>query len=449
MCTLSAPSLKDWRLVARGTQLADGLGRTVFLRGVDAGGRSKFAPYVPFDFAPGQYAAALEKYMSHAQEWGIDAMRVPFTWAALERSEGTFDTAWLAMYEELVASAWAHGIYTVVDFHQDVYSEVYCGDGFPGWTVASPPAPAHDCPAWSLEYFSDVDVEHAFDAFWGNTTGLYPKYLRAYDEMLGRFKDTPGVLGFEIINEPAAGTADGATFEATTLSAFYAKVAAHFRAKAPEALIFLDATAIDGVTVSTHVQSPGIAGVVFAPHFYPLGSPAPSEVASELMTWAHIGARWNAPVFVGEFGTSNTNPNAEAYIASVFGAIDDLGLSGGAEWEYSVSKELWNSEMDTVVRPDGTEYPVAQALIRPYARAVAGTGIAQHWDDTKKELSVSYSPSSGGTDVTEVRLPARAFPMGYAVALQGACYDATSVEGEMFVKADAGAKRVTLALTRK
>ena len=101
-CTLTPPSPPDWRLQADGTFLRDGLGRVVFLRGVDAGGRSKFAPYVPFDYPSGQYAAALDAYMDRAASWGIDAMRVPFTWAALEPTQGQDDADWLSRYQQLL-----------------------------------------------------------------------------------------------------------------------------------------------------------------------------------------------------------------------------------------------------------------------------------------------------------------------------------------------------------
>jgi endoglycosylceramidase len=447
ICSLSPPVPPDWRLVASGTTLEDGLGRTVFLRGVDAGGRSKFAPYVPFDYASGQYATALDAYMSRAESWGIDVMRVPFTWAALEPTLGTYDEAWLSMYAQLLASAWAHGIYAVIDFHQDVYSEVYCGDGFPGWTVKDPPAPHHDCPNWQFEYFSDTDVENAFDAFWGNTTGLYPRYLAAWDTMIARFKDTPGVLGFEVINEPAAGSANLATFEATTLSAFYAKLAAHMRAEAPRDLVFVDGTELDGVNQTTAITSPGVAGVVFAPHYYPILPPTSAELLSGLDAWAKIGAAWKVPVFLGEFGTSNSNPKGESYIASVFAEVDALAFTGATEWEYSVSKELWNSESNTVVAADGTEYPVAQALIRPYARAVAGAAVKQTWDAMTKTFVLSYAPGTGAADVTEVRLPLRAYPAGYKVTLEGGCYDPMQVKGELLVRADSGAKTVTLTVT--
>src|SRR5580700_447869 len=145
-CVITPPAPSDWRLQADGQVLRDALGRVVFLRGVDAGGRSKFAPYVPFDYASGQFTQALDQYMDRAASWGIDAMRLVFTWAALEPTHGQDDSAWLAQYQQLVDAAWARGIWTVVDFHQDVYSESFCGDGFPSWTIADAGPPEHDCP---------------------------------------------------------------------------------------------------------------------------------------------------------------------------------------------------------------------------------------------------------------------------------------------------------------
>ena len=60
------------------------------------------------------------------------------------------DEAFLARYDALLDGAWARGMYTIVDFHQDVYAETFCGDGFPAWTIPDPkPAPHHDCPSGS------------------------------------------------------------------------------------------------------------------------------------------------------------------------------------------------------------------------------------------------------------------------------------------------------------
>ena len=51
---------------------------------------------------------------------------------------------------------------------------------------------------------------------------------------IARFQNEAGVLGFEPFNEPAAGTANQSTFEATTLTAFFSMVVPHMRALAPQ-----------------------------------------------------------------------------------------------------------------------------------------------------------------------------------------------------------------------
>jgi endoglycosylceramidase len=445
-CTVAAPAAPDWRLRADGTVLRDGLGRVVFLHGVDAGGRSKFAPYVPFDYAPGQYGAALAAYMDRAASWGIDAMRVPFTWAALEPVRGQDDQDWLSRYQQLLDAAWARGIWTVVDFHQDVYSESYCGDGFPTWTVPGAPAPHHDCPGWSFEYFNDKSVAAAFDAFWANAAGVQDAYLAAWDVMIGKLKDQAGVVGFEPINEPGWGSQDAQKFEATTLTPFYAMMVPHMRGLAPLSLVFVDPTGFAGTIVSTELTLPQVPGVVFAPHFYPIGAGNPDNVLSGMQKWATLGATWNVPVFVGEFGISHGSGAAPDYMAAHFAALDATGMSG-TEWEYSVESEEWNSESDSVVAADGTEYPVAQVLVRPFARAVPGEAIAQSWDATSSTFALSFTPSTAaGSTVTEVQLPARAYPGGYGVTLSGGCYDASSVPGRMLVQADDGATQVALTI---
>lgn len=437
----------DWRLHADGTELKDGLGRVVFLRGVDAGGRSKFAPYVPFDYAQGQFAAALGAYMDRAASWGIDAMRVPFTWAALEPTQGQDDADWLNRYKQILDAAWARGIFTVVDFHQDVYAESFCGDGFPSWTIPDPkPAPHHDCPNWQLEYLNDADVQAAFDRFWADGSTVQAAYVAAWDRMIGHFANEAGVVGFEPINEPGWGTQDESTFEATTLTAFYSRVVAHMRQLAPQSLVFVDPTGLAGSLVKTSLGRPAGDGIVFAPHFYPIAAPNPDDVLPRMQTWADVGAAWNVPVFVGEFGITHDSTAALPYMAAHFAALDTLGMSG-TEWEYSVETEEWNAETDSVVAASGAEYPVAQALVRPFARAVAGSGITQSWDGPSGTFTLGYAPASGAASrVTEVQLPPRVYPEGYKVTLSGGCYDDQSVPGRMLVQADDGAGQVTLTI---
>ena len=254
------------------------------------------------------------------------------------------------------------------------------------------------------------------------------------------------MLGFEPINEPAAGTADQNTFEATTLTDFYSRVVPHMRALAPASLVFVDAPGLDSVGATTAMTRPQGDGLVFAPHYYPISNANPSIVLPGIQQWASVGAAWNVPVFLGEFGFSDQSDLALDFMIAHFAALDALGMSG-TEWEYSVATEEWNSETDSVVAGDGTEYPVAGALVRPFARAVAGDAVTQSWDPSSGTFTLSYTPSpSAGTQTTEIQLPARAYPSGYVVRLTSGCYDATSAPGRLLVQPDPGATSVTLSV---
>jgi endoglycosylceramidase len=449
-CALTLPALPDARLRANGASIEDALGRVVTLRGVNAGGRSKLTPYAPFDFKDGAYGEALDAYLDRAASWGINVLRVPFTWAAVEPTEGAVDEAFLARYDALIDGAFQRGLYTIVDFHQDIYAENLCGDGFPSWTLPEPrPAPHHDCVSWGSKYLSDDAVRGAFDAFWAEGSKVRAAYEALWDRMAKRYAGRPGVIGFEVMNEPGWGTADLARFEETTLTAFYTTMAARIHAVAPQALVFIDAVSVDAVTVSTNLARPAGAGLVFAPHYYQFaalsgGEPDPDRARVDLENWSAYGTRWSMPVFVGEFGIVNDATATAAYLGAHFAAFDALSI-GGAAWEYSTATELWNGEDLSLVRADGTENPSAAGIIRPYARAVAGADVSFAYDAATRGAVLRYAPTEG---ISEITLPARLYPAGYAVTVTGGCADGARAT-RLLVKADPGSRAVEVRITAK
>ncbi len=140
---------------------------------------------------------------------------------------------------------------------------------------------------------------------------------------------------------------------------------------------------------------------------------------------------------------SHTDARAPAYMTAHFAALDALGL-GGTEWEYSVETQEWNSETDSIVAADGSEYPVAQAVIRPYARAVAGSEVSQSYSPDTSTFTLTWTPTTG---VTEVSVPVRAYPAGTRVSVSQGCYDARSVPGKILVDAEGSTAAVTLTVT--
>jgi Glycoside hydrolase family 5 C-terminal domain len=133
---------------------------------------------------------------------------------------------------------------------------------------------------------------------------------------------------------------------------------------------------------------------------------------------------------------SHDSDNGAAYLDAHFAAFDALGLHG-TEWEYSVAAEPWNAEPFSIAAADGSAYPIAAALARPYARAVAGDAITAAYDPTTKTYSLAYTADGG---VTDVSLP-RAFASA-DVQLTGACIDDTHA-GTLFLR---GTGPVTLRL---
>jgi endoglycosylceramidase len=452
-CPATLPT-STWRLTANGTRLVDELGRIVMLRGLNAGGHAKQPPdYVPFEFAPNDFQSALDAYLDRAATWGIDVLRVPFMWTAIEPQPGVDDPVYLQRLDALIDAAWARRIWTILDFHQDVYAEALCGDGFPAWTLADPTMTPHQgCGGtWFSEYFSDEVVKSSFDRFWNDTDGIQTAFGALWDRVVLRYKDRPGVIGFEVLNEPGWGNATMAVWEVTTLPAFYTTMASRIHAQAPGSLVFFDLPGIDALTVSTSLQRPQGDNLVFAPHYYQplamagLGSGDPTKVMPDLKKWADLGTQWGVPTFVGEFGVSHQIAAPGPIMTAHWAALDALAIHG-TEWDYSVTAATWNDETLAIVQADGSEYPgLVGALCRLYPRAVAGGSPAFSYDPASRTFTLDYTATPGGT--TEIVVPSRIYPAGRQVTVTGACADESRSDGIVAIVAPAGAGPVHVTIT--
>lgn len=447
-CAISIPELGQWRLDTEGTRIRDVLGRTVLLRGVNAGGRSKLPPYVPFDFGANDFDAALNRYLDRAAELGFSVLRVPFSWAAVEPVAGMDDEAFLARYDALLDAAWQRRMWTIVDFHQDIYAERLCGDGFPDWTLPDPkPTAESNCADWFVRYSKNADVRSAFDRLWSDSNGTRTALEALWDRLATRYADKPGVIGFEVLNEPHPGTADLPTWESTVLTDFYGTMAARIHQKAPLALVFFDASGLDAIGATTSLEKPVGDRLVFAPHWYDPaalfgGTPSPANAQTGLEKWAEKGREWNVPVLLGESGVRRRIETGPEFVAGLIDAVDQTRLHF-TYWEYSDSKEEWNDEDLSIVGTDGVEVEaISSILARPHPRAVAGEALEYAFDSERQVFSLGYDVTGDG-GVTEIAVSERAYPQGYRVELTNGCVD-SSHPGFLLVRPDPGVMRVDL-----
>jgi endoglycosylceramidase len=145
------------------------------------------------------------------KEWGFNCVRLGFTWASVEPEPGRYSDTCLAEIEKRVAWAARNGLYVFLDMHQDLFSMKY-SDGAPEWATLTDGKP-HVAPGavWSDAYFTSLAVQAAFDNFYANKpgpdgVGLQDHYTRAWRHVAERFAKNPTVIGYDLMNEPFAGS---------------------------------------------------------------------------------------------------------------------------------------------------------------------------------------------------------------------------------------------------
>jgi endoglycosylceramidase len=120
-----------------------------------------------------------------------------------------------------------YGIYTVIEFHQDAWNAMYCGNGAPDWIaiterndfpmpIAEPvpvdPATGHPtketCDSinnnvWTKYYFT-FTVSEAVGNLYDNAN-FRSRFANYWGKIASSFKSSPYVIGYELMNEPWAG----------------------------------------------------------------------------------------------------------------------------------------------------------------------------------------------------------------------------------------------------
>ncbi len=205
-----------------GSYLEDSQGRIVFFHGVDA--VYKYAPYelYPDPGKPWNFSASDASLMARL---GFNVVRLGMTWSGLEpgtapandpaicahgapHNPDQFNQTVLNRYVDHLRTtvnllARFH-IYTILDMHQDVYNQIFEGEGAPDWAVCTDGVPSTDPPGrWSLEYGTRA-AGIAFSHFWHNNVrgDLQGQYDQVWADVAHAFRDNHWVLGYDPFNEP-------------------------------------------------------------------------------------------------------------------------------------------------------------------------------------------------------------------------------------------------------
>jgi endoglycosylceramidase len=413
-----------------GRWLVDPYGRVVVVHGLNA--VWKHAPWAPPATAEG-FTARDADFMAAN---GFNAVRLGVLFAGVMPRQGVVDTAYLDLVDRVVQLLASRHIWVLLDFHQDDYATRFTGEGFPEWAVHDDGLPFAPMGSFFANYFSPA-LARTFDNLWGNSAGLWDDYAKAWSAVAERWRDQPYLMGYDLFNEPSAGSQLATCFNPAgcpvfdqTLQSFYEHVRTAIRTKDGRNLVWYEPhfffnamaksnftkVADDEVGLSWHnyACTPAFTGTGVIPG-------EPDCVLNEPRVFANADQQVSDLGSTGvmtEFGSTNDLPD----LARLTG-LADANLDGWMYWAY----KAWNDPTGQpategmFAKDDDLSSLIAgkaDVLIRPFPQAIAGTPTALSWDASTSVMQLTYRAGSKKAP-TEIFVPQRHYPRGYRVVVTG------------------------------
>jgi endoglycosylceramidase len=448
-------------LQTAGRWLVDAEGRAVITHGVNM--VYKRPPYTPA--TPGFGADDARFLRTH----GFNSVRLGTIYAAVEPKPGEYDDGYLKAVGETEKLLAEERIFTMLDFHQDLFNERYGGEGFPDWAVLDDGLPAEPKPGFPYTYVTSPGGNRAWDSLWSDRDGLQARYAAAWGHVAKAFAGRPWLLGYDLINEPWPGTQfptcanlDGCrAFEEGPLNTLQSKAMTEIRRHDRTGLVWYEPVVTSQFGTKYWGPAPNAdprAAMSF--HIYCLTGGAPTCDTLEQLSMDNAQARAGAngdPSLLSEFGATTDLAVVERQVDRADRAMiswhwwhycgcDDPTTAGPGDVQAIVS--------DPRKPPEGANVfeDKLRALTRPYPQAVAGTPSAYAFDRATKTFTLAYTtakPSGDGRFPkgarTEVFLPRLQYPDGYAVEVKGAKV-ASAAGSSLLILESTGVDEVTVTV---
>lgn len=423
-----APELSALKVVAgERPHFEDDKGREVLLRGVNV---NSFGQYFQADPALASTVPVADKDWESMAALGFSAVRFIVTWSGIEPQKGTYDQAYIDTVRAGIEAAGRHGIYVVVDMHQDAWSQFVASppgttceegsepaigwDGAPKWATAVED-PAGTCRAKGARELSKV-VGNSFAAFYTDAGGVRSSLVNAWGHLAGALADEQAVIGYDLFNEPNP-SGDAPTTLAQYTS-FLTDTITTIRAAEAKAGVAPRIAFVEPIVTWPLPNTAPPAGftpdknVAFAPHNY-FGSLnkilTPEQGFYANTTYAKT---LGAAMWTGEYGWWDDGQTNMAALRR-FAKAEDAAIAGGAWWQWRQAcgdpHTLNNPERSTsdqlhlngVGCPGDKDKGVTKAyalvLSRPYPRAAPGTITSLTSDPDARTMDlVATNARSGG-----------------------------------------------------
>ncbi|MBA2240202.1 MAG: cellulase family glycosylhydrolase, partial [Solirubrobacterales bacterium] len=376
-----------------------------------------------------------------------------------------------------------HGIFSLLDVHQDLYNERFEGEGFPDWAVVGDAAtiPAEPKQGFPANYLGMEALNRAFDNFWMNEPDAAERPLRGsfaamWKQIAKRFKGRGHVLGYNLLNEPWPGSqypsctsnAGCPGFDTQFLEPFSERVIAAIRKVDRRSLVWYAPLLLFDFGADTSHGDTGDPNAGFAFNMYCLGEVFPDQVGTIGDGSCETG--YDLTLDNAEEQSAETG---DALLLTEFAATDDLAtvervaeladqrMIGWQQWHYCDCRDptTTGTGLQSLVSnphkpPRGENLNRGKLLVssRPYPRATSGTPRSYSFVRAKRRFELRYSTTAPDGKrrarrlPTEVFLPPVHYGDGYRVNVKGA--EVVSPHGArvLKLKRHRAAKRVSVVV---
>lgn len=413
--------------------------------------------------------------VSDLYSWGFNAVRLGTMWPGVEPAKGKYNTSYVDVIETIVDNLAAKEIYTILDFHQDVFNRRFCGEGVPDWAVevgsfklpfpfpalgfTTYPLDANGYPSltdclkvnFATYYFSE-QCSAAFQSLYDNTNGTQNRLANFWNLVSNVFKGHQHVLGYELINEPWAGDIyldpkllEPGHADLKNLQPMYEKLNKVIRNNDNDHIVFYEKAVTNFWGPAGFTQAPGGPSYndrqALSYHIYcgpdnANGSPT-NVVACDLEDglFYEVSMRdvrnMGGGGFLTEFGAMDNETNSIDSINFLTGYADSY-LQSWAYWQFKLFKDITTQgDGESFYNSKGQlEFNKVKALSRTYAQATAGMPLRQSFNPETSAFQFTYAINAKISQPTEIYLnEAWYYPKGYTVTLSpsnAATWKATS-----------------------
>jgi endoglycosylceramidase len=452
-----------------GRWLTDAKGRVLLIHGINVSmkGTLKQSRAYRFDADDAAFIAG----------HGFNAVRLTVERYNIEPTAGHFNTAYLDFVRKTVRLLHSYGVMTLIDFHQDEFGPVFRDNGYPAWMTSTGGLPNITGVGFPFQYLANPALNHAFDNLWNNGNDNRGKPMWTSDaEILATavaaLRSTPGVLGFEIINEPWPGTqypgcfvllVGCPSFDQGKVSNYYAAMDKAIRAKDRKHLVFYEPLVSFNYGVPTSVTPPpGDSKLAFSFHDYPLCS-AVDDAGIGLSLGTACGfesklAINNAVSYATQHGTglletefgATTKPGPINQSTAAY----DAAMVPWMFWSYQEVAGLGGNGAFTTPPSKTPNRAVLSSLSRPYPQLLSGIPSGYGYNPATRVFTASYSTERadgsgqfGTNAISQFAMPRLAYPHGYDVTVTGGQVVSGHRSPLLLVAANPGAKRISVKVT--